>query len=76
MHSTIKNERRIIMESLDFKGRWDIIKGRIKEEHPDLTDEDLSYEEGKEEDVYGRFQQRFGKSREEIQDWFNKLDKR
>ncbi|MGN5953100.1 CsbD family protein [Sphingobacterium lactis] len=64
------------MESLDFKGRWDIIKGRIKEEHPDLTDEDLTYEEGKEEDVYGRFQQRFGKSREEIQDWFNKLDKR
>ncbi|QBR12848.1 CsbD family protein [Sphingobacterium sp. CZ-2] len=66
------------MESQDFnfKGKWDVVKERIREEFPDIPEEDFNYQEGKEEDVYGRFQQRFGKSRQEIQDWFNRLDKR
>ena len=74
MKQDLKKE--VIMEPFDFKGKWDYIKGKIKEEHPDWTEEDLKFEEGKEEDIYGRFQERLGKSKQDILDWFNRLDKR
>jgi uncharacterized protein YjbJ (UPF0337 family) len=31
-----------------------------------LTDDDLKYEEGREEELYGRIQRRIGKSKDEI----------
>lgn len=39
-----------IMDKLRFKGNWNELKGRAKQEWADLTDDDLLYEEGKEDD--------------------------
>ena len=36
-----------IMDKLRFKGNWNELKGRAKQEWADLTDDDLLYEEGK-----------------------------
>ena len=48
------------------KGNWNIIKGKLKEAYGTLTDDDLMFAEGKEEELYGRIQRRIGKSRDEV----------
>lgn len=48
------------------KGNWNIIKGKLKQAYGNLTDDDLKYEEGKEEELYGRIQRRIGKGKDEV----------
>lgn len=55
-------------ESLAWKGNWNEVKGKLKQRFADLTDDDLLYQEGREDELYGRLQQRLGKTREEIED--------
>lgn len=52
---------------LEWKGQWNQIKGKLKEKYAELTDNDLLYTEGKEEELLGRIQQRTGKTRREIE---------
>ena len=63
------------MDSLDLKGRWNILKGKVKQQYADLTDDDLLYVEGKEDELYGNLQKKTGKTREEVQSWLKDLDK-
>jgi uncharacterized protein YjbJ (UPF0337 family) len=63
------------MDRLELKGRWNELKGKIKQAHGDLTDDDLRYEEGKEDELYGRLQTKLGKSREDVIDWLRGLDR-
>lgn len=52
------------------------MKGRLKQEWADLTDDDLLYVEGEEDELYGRLQEKTGKTADELNDWFDKqLDK-
>lgn len=55
------------MNTLQLKGNWNIIKGKLKQQYADLTDDDLKYVEGKETELIGRLQKRTGKTREEIE---------
>lgn len=59
------------MDSLELKGNWNILKGRLKKSFADLTDDDLTYEEGKEDELWGRIQKKTGKTREDVRKWFN-----
>ncbi len=52
---------------LKLKGTWNETKGKLKQKYADLTDDDLLYVEGKEDELYGRMQKRLGKSREEVE---------
>ena len=54
------------MEKLEIKGQWNEIKGKLKQKYADLTDDDLMFAEGKEEELYGRLQKRLGKTKKEI----------
>lgn len=54
------------MDDLRIKGRWNEIKGKLKQEYGDLTDEDLTYAEGKEDELLGRLQRKTGKSKDEL----------
>ncbi|HEY5919814.1 MAG TPA: CsbD family protein [Chryseolinea sp.] len=54
------------MNKLKIKGNWNEVKGKLKQKYADLTDDDLMFAEGKEEELFGRLQQRLGKSKEEI----------
>ncbi|MEA5130154.1 MAG: CsbD family protein [Proteiniphilum sp.] len=64
------------MDDLRFKGKWNELRGRAKQEWADLTDDNLLYEEGKEDELYGKIQQKTGKAKDEIRNWFNQqLDK-
>lgn len=54
------------MNTTIFKGNWNELKGKLKQKYSSLTDDDLLYEEGKEDEILGRIQQKIGKSNEEI----------
>lgn len=56
-----------------MKGHWNEVKGKLKQKYGQLTDDDLAYAEGKEDELYGRLQQKLGKTKEEIKDEVNKL---
>jgi len=49
-----------------MKGNWNVVKGKLKEAYGNLTDDDLTFEEGKEDELYGRIQQRIGKGKDEV----------
>ena len=49
------------MNTTGLKGKWNEVKGKLKQEFADLTDDDLLYEEGKEDELYGRLQQKLEK---------------
>jgi len=61
------------MDKLQVKGKWNIVKGKLKQKYADLTDDDLTYAEGKEDELLGRLQEKTGKAREELVDEINKL---
>ena len=54
------------MDKLRFKGSWNEVKGKLKQKYGDLTDDDLTYIEGKDDELLGRLQKRLGRSRDEI----------
>jgi len=62
------------MDELEIKGRWNEIKGKIKKAYGDLTDDDLTYEEGKDDELLGRLQKKTGKSRDEVVKWLRSLN--
>jgi uncharacterized protein YjbJ (UPF0337 family) len=49
-----------------MKGTWNEAKGKLKQKYGTLTDDDLMFTEGKEDELYGRLQTRLGKTKEEI----------
>lgn len=56
-----------------LKGKWNQAKGKLKEEYAELTDDDLTYEEGKEEQLLGRIQEKTGKTKQEVKDFIDSL---
>lgn len=56
------------MTKLEIKGNWNVIKGKLKQKYGQLTDDDLAFAEGKEEELLGRLQSRLGKSKDEVRD--------
>jgi len=50
-----------------LKGNWNVLKGKFKQQYADLTDDDLAYEEGKEDELLGRIQTKLGKTRAEVE---------
>lgn len=54
------------MANLKLKGTWNELKGKLKQEYAKLTDDDLTYVEGKEDELLGRLQQKTGKAKDEL----------
>jgi uncharacterized protein YjbJ (UPF0337 family) len=59
--------------NLKFKGNWNELKGKIKQKYADVTDDDLLYEEGKEDELLGRLQKKTGKTKQELKSWIDTL---
>jgi uncharacterized protein YjbJ (UPF0337 family) len=56
----------VSMNKLQFKGSWNEMKGKLKQKYAQLTDDDLKYAEGQDEELIGRLQKKLGKSAEEV----------
>ncbi|WP_128543773.1 CsbD family protein [Larkinella soli] len=54
------------MNETTMKGGWNELKGKIKQAYGDLTDDDLAYEEGQQDEMWGKLQQKTGKTKDEI----------
>jgi uncharacterized protein YjbJ (UPF0337 family) len=60
-------EKRILgMNKLQFKGSWNEVKGKLKQKYAQLTDDDLTYAEGKDDELVGKLQKKLGKTAEEV----------
>jgi len=57
----------VAMTKLKFKGSWNETKGKLKQKYAQLTDDDLTFAEGKDDELLGRLQQKLGKSKEALQ---------
>lgn len=51
---------------LQLKGNWNEIKGKLKQKYGQLTDQDLVFASGKEDELLGRLQKRLGRTKDEI----------
>lgn len=58
---------------LKLRGSWNELKGKIKQQYADLTDDDLKYEEGKDDELVGKLQKKTGKTKEQVIDWIQNL---
>lgn len=61
------------MDKLEVKGNWNKWKGKIKQAFANLTDDDIKYEEGKDEEWLGRMQEKTGKTRDDLVKWLKSL---
>jgi uncharacterized protein YjbJ (UPF0337 family) len=52
--------------NLKLKGNWNILKGNLKEKYGELTDDDLTYVEGQEDQLLGRIQKKTGKAEDQL----------
>jgi uncharacterized protein YjbJ (UPF0337 family) len=58
---------------LRVKGSWNEVKGKLKQKCGQLTDDDLSFTQGKEDEVLGRLQRRLENFKEELRAEIEKL---
>jgi uncharacterized protein YjbJ (UPF0337 family) len=61
------------MNKLQFKGSWNEIKGKLKQQYGNLTDNDLAFADGKEDELLGRLQKKLGKSKEEVRQMIERM---
>ena len=54
-----------------LKGNWNEMKGKLKEQYAELTDDDLLYQEGKEDQLMGKILQRTGESKDKLKSWID-----
>lgn len=61
------------MDNMELRGNWNQLKGKLKQKYAQLTDDDLYYEEGREDELLGRLQKKLGKTDREIRETLRNL---
>ena len=61
------------MNTFTMKGNWNEIAGKLKQQFANLTDDDLLFKQGKEEELLGRLQQKLGKTKSELRKLLSKI---
>ncbi len=61
------------MNDLTIKGNWNQLKGKLKQKYSELSDDDLAYAEGKEDELLGRLQEKLGKTKDQIKEEISNL---
>lgn len=59
------------MNKLQFKGEWHELKGKPRQTFANLTDDDVNYAEGQEEELLGHLQKKLGKTQQAISEMIN-----
>ena len=58
---------------LNLKGNWNVVKGKLKQAYGDLTDDDLAYTDGKDDELVGRIQKRIGQTSADVRHLLQKF---
>ena len=61
------------MNTTELKGNWNEQKGKLKQQFAVLTDNDLMFEEGKQDEMFGRLQIKLGKTKDELRKFIEGL---
>ncbi|MCM5664100.1 CsbD family protein [Galbibacter mesophilus] len=61
------------MTNEELKGKWNQIKGKVKQKYGSVTDDDLTFAEGKFDEMLGRVQEKTGKTKEQLRKEFGEL---
>ncbi len=61
------------MTKLILKGNWNELKGKLKQQYRQLTDDELVFAEGKEDELLGRLQKRLGQDKEAVRTTLEKM---
>ncbi len=56
-----------------ISGNWNVIKGKLKQKYGELTDDDLKYVEGKEDELYGRIEKKTGKAKSDVKKFIDEM---
>lgn len=51
---------------LKITGDWNTLKAKLKKQHPELTNDDLAYTVGKEDELVTRLEKRLGETKENV----------
>ena len=54
------------MSKLEIKGSWNEVKGKLKQKYAHLTDDDLLFVKGKDDELVGRLQKKLGRTKEAV----------
>jgi uncharacterized protein YjbJ (UPF0337 family) len=54
------------MNTTEIKGNWNELKGKLKQKYANLTDDDLLFVEGKQDELVGRLEKKLGKTKDEV----------
>ncbi len=60
---------------LNLKGNWNVVKGKLKQAYGELTDDDLTYTEGQEDELVGRIQKRIGLAAADVRQLLDKYNR-
>lgn len=55
------------MKDLFAKGKWNEVKGKFKQKYGQLTDDDVTYMEGQDDEFIGNLQKKLGKTKDEVE---------
>ncbi len=61
------------MNTTGIKGNWNEQKGKLKQKFGFLTDNDLMFEEGKEDEMMGKLQIKLGKTKDGLKKFIAEL---
>jgi uncharacterized protein YjbJ (UPF0337 family) len=61
------------MKKTEFIGNWNVQKARLKQKYANLSENDLLFAEGKEEEMFGKLQSKLGKTKDELRKIMNGL---
>ncbi len=66
------------MNKEQFSGEWKTLKGQVKEKWGKLTDDDIKQVDGKQDQLLGVIQKRYGYEKEraekELENWENEIE--
>lgn len=54
-------------------GKWNEVKGQFLQKYANLTDNDLIFEKGKEDEFFGKLEQKLGKTKTEVRQEIQEL---
>ena len=60
---------------LNLKGNWNVVKGKLKQSYGQLTDDDLAFSEGKEDELVGRIQKKLGSTVADVKTMLEKFSR-
>jgi uncharacterized protein YjbJ (UPF0337 family) len=72
-----QEETEYVMDWNRIEGNWKQFKGRAKEKWGRLTDDDLDVINGRQEQLEGKIQERYGfakdQAKKDVEDWFRSM---